>query len=139
MTARYIHTCYCTLDPEKSADAYVNKFGMKKVGGMDLGSATNHFFAAEENPSSPMLELTNNRDRTDPYDKGDGYAHIAFTEDGLEGTVARLKEEGVKVTLEPKTLTAGGHDYRIAFVEDPDGYKVELVERGTMKVEDTIQ
>jgi lactoylglutathione lyase len=43
------------------------------------------------------------------------------------------------VTLEPKTLTANGHDYRISFVEDPDGYKVELVERGTMKVGDMIQ
>jgi hypothetical protein len=53
--------------------------------------------------------------------------------------VARLKEEGVKVTLEPETLTADGHDYRIAFAEDSDGYKVALDERGTMKVEDTIQ
>jgi lactoylglutathione lyase len=43
------------------------------------------------------------------------------------------------VTLEPKMLTADGHDYKIAFIEDPDGYKIELVERGTMKVGNLIQ
>jgi catechol 2,3-dioxygenase-like lactoylglutathione lyase family enzyme len=53
----YIHTCYRIRDPQKSEDFYVNKLGMKKVGEMDLGSATNHFFAFEEDPSEPMLEL----------------------------------------------------------------------------------
>jgi lactoylglutathione lyase len=46
---------------------------MKKVGEMDLGSATNHFFAMEEDSASPMLELTHNQDRIEPYDTGDGY------------------------------------------------------------------
>jgi iron(III) transport system substrate-binding protein len=59
--------------------------------------------------------------------------------DDLEGTVATLKEQGVTVTLEPKTLTADGHYYKIAFIEDPDGYKIELVESGTMKVGNLIQ
>jgi lactoylglutathione lyase len=135
----YIHTCYRILDPARSEDFYVNKLGMMKVGEMDLGSATNHFFAFGADPSQPMLELTHNHDRTEPYDKGDGYAHVAFTVDGLEETVENLKSQGVKVTLEPKTLTAEGNDYRIAFVEDPDGYKVELVERGTMKVGEMYQ
>jgi catechol 2,3-dioxygenase-like lactoylglutathione lyase family enzyme len=87
---------------------FSNNVGMKKVGEMDLGSATNHFFALEADPSQPMLELTHNHDRTEPYDKGDGYAHVAFTVDGLEETVERLKSQGVNVTLEPKTLTADG-------------------------------
>ena len=134
MAINYVHTCYRILDPQKSEDFYVNKLGMKKIGEMDLGSATNHFFAMEEDASEPMLELTHNHDRTEPYDKGDGYAHVAFTVDDLEGTVATLKVQDVTVTLEPKTLTADGHDYRIAFIEDPDGYKIELVQRGTMKV-----
>jgi lactoylglutathione lyase len=86
-----------------------------------------------------MLELTHNHGQTEPYDKGNGYSHIAFTVDDLEGTVARLQEGGVKLTVEPKTMAVDGHDYRIAFVEDPDGYRVELVERGTMKVGDMIQ
>ena len=139
MAITYIHTCYRILEPEKSDDFYVNKLGMKKRGEMDLGSATNHFFAMEEDASSPMLERTHNHDSTEPYDKGDGYAHVAFTVDDLEGTVATLKEQGVTVTLEPKTLTADGNDYRISFIEDPDGYKIELVQRGTMKVGDMTQ
>jgi lactoylglutathione lyase len=59
--------------------------------------------------------------------------------DGLEETVETLKGQGVKVTLEPKTLSADGNAYRLAFIEDPDGYKIELVERGTMKVGDMFQ
>jgi lactoylglutathione lyase len=139
MAIGYIHTCYRILDPARSEEFYVGKLGLKKVGEMDLGSATNHFFAVEEDPSSPMLELTHNHDRTEPYEKGDGYAHVAFIVDDLEGTVEKLKGQGVKVTLEPKTLTADGNDYRISFVEDPDGYKIEFVQRGTMKVGSMMQ
>jgi lactoylglutathione lyase len=139
MTATYIHTCYRVLDPEKSEDFYVGKLGMKKLGEMDLGSATNYFYAMEADASSPMLELTHNHDRIEPYDKGDGYAHVAFTVDDLEGKVASLEEQDVTVTLQPKTLTADSHDYKIAFIEDPDGYKIELVQRQTMKVGDLIQ
>ena len=92
MATSYIHTCYRILAPARSEDFYVNKLGMKKVGEMDLGSATNHFFAMEEDPASPMLELTHNHDRTEPYDIGDGYAHVAFVVDDLEGTVEGLKD-----------------------------------------------
>lgn len=139
MTTAYIHTCYRILDPERSIDFYVNKLGMKKVGEMHFDTATNYFFAMEESPTEPMLELTHNHDRTEPYEKGDGYGHVAFVVEDLEGTVAKLKSEGVEVSLEPKTMTVEGNDYRISFVEDPDGYKVELVERGTMKVGDMVQ
>ena len=139
MAATFIHTCYRILDPARSEDFYVGKLGLRKVGEMDLGSATNHFFALEEDPSQPMLELTHNHDQTEPYDKGNGYAHVAFTVDDLEATVEDLKNQGVTVTLEPKTLTADGNDYRIAFIEDPDGYKIELVQRGTMKVGEMYQ
>jgi lactoylglutathione lyase len=106
---------------------------------MHFDTATNYFFAMDEDASEPMLELTHNHDRTEPYDKGDGYSHVAFVVDDLEGTVARLKEQGVEVAVEPKTMTVEGHGYKIAFAVDPDGYRVELVERGTMKVGDMIQ
>ena len=139
MATKYIHTCYRILDPGKSTDFYVNKLGMKKIGEMHFDTATNYFFAMEEDASEPMLELTHNHDRTEPYEKGDGYAHVAFVVDDLEGMVGRLKEQGVGVAVEPKTMTVDGHDYKIAFVVDPDGYRVELVERGTMKVGDMIQ
>ena len=139
MATSYIHTCYRIRDPQKSEDFYVNKLGMKKVGEMHFSDATNYFLAMEADPSEPMLELTHNHDRTGPYNSGDAYSHVAFTVDDLEGTVAKLKEQGVEVALEPKTMTVEGHDYHIAFIKDPDGYRVELVERGTMKVGDMIQ
>ncbi|MGB3633190.1 MAG: VOC family protein [Rubrobacteraceae bacterium] len=139
MTTKYIHTCYRILDPKTSEDFYVGKLGLNKVGEMHFDTATNYFFAVDEDASEPMLELTHNHDQDEPYEMGDGYSHVAFTVDDLEGTVAKLEEEGVEVTLQPKTMTVEGHDYKIAFVMDPDGYKIELVERGTMKVGDLIQ
>jgi lactoylglutathione lyase len=105
---------------------------MKVLGEMDLGSATTFFIAMDEDASSPMLELTHNHDRTEPYDKGN--VGVASTVDDIESTVASLKEQGVTVTVEPKMLTADGQDYEIAFIEAPDGYEIELIQRGTMKV-----
>ena len=139
MAARYIHTCYRIVDPDKSIDFYVDKMGMKKVGEMHFDTATNYFFAMEEDASEPMLELTHNHDQDEPYDLGDGYSHVAFTVEDLAGTVAELEEQGVEVALQPKTMTVEGHDYKIAFVVDPDGYRIELIERGTMKVGDIVQ
>ncbi|HYZ05555.1 MAG TPA: VOC family protein [Rubrobacter sp.] len=139
MAATYIHVCYRIMDPEKTTDFYVNKLGMQKGGRDALLRCDQLLLRHGARPSSPMLELTHNHGQTEPYDKGNGYSHIAFTVDDLEGTVARLQEGGVKLTVEPKTVAVDGHDYRIAFVEDPDGYRVELVERGTMKVGDMIQ
>ncbi len=107
---------------------------MKLVGEMHFDTATNYFFAMEESASEPMLEFTHNHDQTEPYELGSGYSHVAFTVDDLEGMVARLKEQGVEVALAPKTMTVEGHDYHIAFVVDLDGYRVELIQRGTMKV-----
>lgn len=139
MAATYIHTCYRILDPEKSIDFYVDKLGLKKIGEMHFDTATNYFFAAEADSSQPMLELTHNHGQTEPYDMGNGYSHVAFAVNDLEETVTKLEESGVEVALAPKTMTVEGHDYRISFVVDPDGYRVELVERGTMKVGDMIQ
>ena len=139
MTIGYIHTCYRITDPEKSIDFYVGKLGLKKVGEMHFDTATNYFFAVEEDSSEPMLELTHNHDRQEPYDLGDGYAHVAFVVDDLQAKVDELEEQGVEVALAPKTMTVGGHDYKISFVVDPDGYRIELVERGTMKVGNLIQ
>lgn len=139
MAATYIHTCYRILDPERSKRFYAGNLGMKLVGEMHFDTATNYFFAMEEDAAQPMLELTHNHGQTEPYDVGDGYSHVAFTVDDLEGTVSGLERAGVEVALAPKTMTVEGHDYKIAFVVDPDGYRVELIERGTMKVGDIVQ
>src|SRR3989337_276079 len=124
MSIDYVHTCYRILDPERSLDFYV-----EKVGEMHFSDASNYFFAMQADASEPMLELTHNHGQTEPYNVGDGYSHVAFIVDDLVGTVAGLEENGVEVTLQPKTMTVEGHDYRIAFVKDPDGYRIELIER----------
>ena len=139
MAAQYIHTCYRILDPARSKEFYVDKLGMKLVGEMHFDTATNYFFAMEADASQPMLELTHNHDQTEPYDLGNGYSHVAFTVEDLQGFVDGLKQQGVEVALDPKTMTVQGHDYKIAFVVDPDGYRIELIERGTMKVGDITQ
>ena len=139
MAAQYIHTCYRILDPARSKEFYVDKLGMKLVGEMHFDTATNYFFAMEADASQPMLELTHNHDQSEPYDLGNGYSHVAFTVEDLQGFVDGLKGQGVQVALDPKTMTVEGHDYKIAFVVDPDGYRIELIERGTMKVGDITQ
>lgn len=139
MAPRYIHTCYRILDPERSKEFYVDKLGMKLVGEMHFDTATNYFFAIEESAKEPMLELTHNHEQSEPYQLGDGYSHIALTVDDLESYVGDLKQRGVEVPLDPKTMTVEGHDYRIAFIADPDGYRIEVIERGTMKVGNIIQ
>ena len=139
MAPQYIHTCYRIVDPARSKEFYVEKFGMKLVGEMHFDTATNYFFAMEADASQLMLELTHNHDQTEPYDMGNGYSHVAFTVEDLSSFVDGLKQSGVEIALEPKTMTVEGHDYKIAFAVDPDGYRIELIERGTMKVGDVIQ
>ena len=98
MAVKYIHTCYRILDPEKSEGLLrSDKLGMKKVGEMHFDTATNYFFAMEEDASEPMLELTHNHDQTEPYEvPGDGYSHVAFTVDDLEESVSKLEEDGCR-------------------------------------------
>ncbi|MDP9424471.1 MAG: VOC family protein [Actinomycetota bacterium] len=139
MALQYIHTCYRILDPARSKEFYVEKFGMNLVGEMHFDTATNYFFAMEADASQPMLELTHNHDQAEPYDMGNGYSHVAFTVEDLSSFVDGLKQAGVEVALEPKTMTVEGYDYKIAFVVDPDGYRIELLERGSMKVGDITQ
>ena len=81
-------------------------------------------------PSSPFeLELTVNFGRSEPYDLGNGYGHIAIEVDDAYKTCEEVKKRGGKVTREPGPMKHG--TTVIAFVEDPDGYKIEFVQRKT--------
>ncbi len=81
-----------------------------------------------EDGDEPRLELTFNLGRTEPYDIGTGYGHIAITTDELDPTLARLAEQGIEPERPPYTVSEGGS--RLCFVRDPDDYRIEIIERG---------
>jgi len=126
--ATYLHTMYRITDPEKSR-AFYEALGFTFARDMDIVrngelEATNYFFSIGGQES--VLELTYNHDgRT--YDLGTGYGHIAVGVDGIDATLARLREQGIEPERPPYQVREGGSF--IAFVKDPDGYRIELIER----------
>jgi lactoylglutathione lyase len=125
---RYLHTMYRITDPERSR-AFYETLGFEfrreapivRNGELE---ATNYFFGAPGQEEE--LELTFNHDgRT--YEQGTGYGHVAIGVDDLDGTLARLKDAGIEPEREPYSIREGGS--RLCFVQDPDGYRIELIER----------
>ena len=125
---RFAHTCYRVLDLDRSLDFYCGALGFelqRKVPIRD--EAINAFIALPESPDTP-LELTYNLGREEPYEIGTGYGHVALLVDDLDGTLARLEQRDVRPERPPYTVRDGGS--RLCFVRDPDGYRIELIERG---------
>jgi lactoylglutathione lyase len=87
--------------------------------------ATNYFFGVPGQEEE--LELTFNHDGRS-YDLGTAYGHIAIGVDDLDGTLERLAQQGIEPEREPYRVREGGS--RLCFVQDPDGYRIELIERG---------
>ena len=126
--ASFLHTMVRITDPAKSR-AFYEALGFRFSSEMDIvrngeKEATNYFFSIGD--SENVLELTLNHDgRT--YDLGTGYGHIALAVDDLDDTLARLHEQGIDPEREPYRVREGG--LRICFVRDPDGYRIELIDR----------
>jgi lactoylglutathione lyase len=124
----FLHTMVRITDPERSR-AFYEALGFTFSRDMDIvrdgqKEATNYFFSLGGHEN--VLELTYNHDgRT--YDLGTGYGHIALAVDDLDGTLARLKEQGIEPEREPYRVREGGS--RLCFVRDPDEYRIELIER----------
>ena len=125
MTSSFVHTCIRVRDPEASV-AFYEALGFERRGRLNFDSAYNIYLGLPGD--GDRLELTVNVGREEPYDLGDGYNHIAITVDDIEATLARLAEVGVDPEKPP--YRPGGRDDLpvIAFVADPDGYRVELIE-----------
>ena len=126
--ADFLHTMVRITDPEKSRGFY-EALGFRFERDMDIVrngelEATNYFYGIGDQES--VLELTFNHDgRT--YDLGTGYGHIAVSVDDLAASLADLKEQGIEAEREPYRVREGGS--LICFVQDPDGYRIELIDR----------
>jgi lactoylglutathione lyase len=122
-----IHTCYRITDIDRSISFY-EALGFREMRRLPIrDEATNVFLGLPEDGDEPRLELTFNHGRTEPYDVGTGYGHIAITAADLDGTLARLAAQGIEPERPPYSVVDGGS--RICFVRDPDDYRIEIVER----------
>jgi len=120
-----IHTCYRVLDPDSSI-AFYEKLGLKVLRRLPIGdSAMNIFMGFEDD--GPRLELTHNFGHEEAYEIGTGYGHIAFTVDDMDAALQRLAAGGIEPERPPYTVRVGGS--KLCFVRDPDGYRIELIER----------
>ena len=123
---KYLHTMVRVSDVDASVDFYCNKLGLDQLHRMDneAGRFSLIFLAAPGNDEA-QVELTHNWD-TESYILGDAYGHIALGVDDIYNTCAGIADKGGRVVREPGPMKHG--TTVIAFVEDPDGYKVELIE-----------
>jgi lactoylglutathione lyase len=123
-----IHTCYRITDIDRSV-AFYGALGFEEKGRLPIrDEAINVFMGLPDDGAEPRLELTYNVGHDEPYDIGTGYGHIAITTSDLDTALRRLSEQGIEPERAPYTVRDGGP--RLCFVRDPDGYRIELIERG---------
>jgi len=125
--AKAIHSMIRVLDEARSMAFYEKAFGLKIADRLDFPDFTLVYLSNAESPFE--VELTINKGRTERYELGTGYGHIAFLVEDLEGEHARFEKAG----LSPRKIVAFERDglliARFFFVEDPDGYKIEVLQR----------
>jgi lactoylglutathione lyase len=126
--SQFLHTMLRVGDLQRSVDFYTKGFGMKEIRRRDVpdGKYTLSFVGYGEEDSNTLLELTYNYG-TDHYEIGSAFGHLAIGVPNVAATTETLRSFGAKVTREPGPVKFG--TTIIAFVEDPDGYKIELVQR----------
>ena len=125
---RILHTMLRVGDLEKSLQFYTEVLGMRMLRRKDYpdGKFTLAFVGYQDEVDGAVLELTHNWD-TSSYDLGNGYGHIALEVEDAYKACEEIKARGGKVTREAGPMKHG--QTVIAFVEDPDGYKIELIQR----------
>ncbi len=127
---RLLHTMLRVGDLERSLAFYTDVLGMRLLRRKDYpgGRFTLAFVGYGDERDHTVLELTHNWD-TSSYELGEGYGHIAIGVDDIHGTCAAIADRGGRVVREPGPMKHGSTV--IAFVEDPDGYRVELIQLGS--------
>ena len=120
-----IHTCYRITDAERSV-AFYEALGLEKRRESPIRDEAVNYFLGVPGQDSPELELTHNFG-VDSYELGTGYGHVAVTVEDLDGTLEQLAAQGIEPEKPPYSIREGGS--RLCFVRDPDGYRIELIER----------
>ncbi len=125
---RFLHTMLRVGDLDESIRFYCDHFGMKLLRRKDFpgGEFTLAFLGYGDESDHTVLEFTHNWGRSD-YELGDAFGHIAIGVEDIHAVCDGMREAGVTITREPGPMKHGSTV--IAFVEDPDGYKVELIQR----------
>jgi lactoylglutathione lyase len=119
-----IHTCYRIGDIDRSV-AFYEALGMHELGRFPIRDEAINVFMGFDG-DGPRLELTYNHG-VDSYELGTGYNHIAITVDDLDEVLPKLAAKGIEPEKPPYRVREGGS--RLCFVRDPDGYRIELIER----------
>src|SRR6201999_1194613 len=122
--AKFVHTCIRVRDLDASCRFY-GLLGFEHRGQLNFESAFNVYLGLPGD--GDVLELTVNVGRTDPYDLGDGYNHMALIVEDLDGVLRKLAAEGIEPE-KPPYAPGDREEYRICFVADPDGYRIELID-----------
>ena len=126
--AKMIHSMIRVTDEDRSLDFYGKAFGLEVAERIPFESFTLVYLSNEE--TGFELELTVNKGRDTPYDLGDGYGHLALSVDDLDAEHARMVEAGLTPN-DVKTMQRDGKPFaRFFFIADPDGYKIEVLQRG---------
>jgi lactoylglutathione lyase len=128
---RILHTMIRVGDLQRAVDFYTGVLGMRLLRKTDYpgGRFTNAFVGYDDESKAAVLELTHNWD-TKSYDLGNGYGHVAIEVEDAARACDEVRQRGGKVTREAGPMKHG--TTVIAFVEDQDGYKIELIERKTL-------
>jgi lactoylglutathione lyase len=126
---RLLHTMIRVRDLDASLQFYTDLLGMKLLRKRDYptGKFTLAFVGYGDESSNTVIELTHNWDQTEPYNLGSAFGHLAVGVPDVYKTCERLASAGVKIPRPAGPMAHGGSV--IAFIEDPDGYRIELVQR----------
>lgn len=130
MTNRVLHVMIRVRDLDASLDFYTRLLGMTLFRRADYpgGRFTLAFVGYGDEATGAAIELTHNWDQETPYETGTGFGHVAIGVADIHRTCDRLAGEGVAIPRPPGPMKHGSTV--IAFIEDPDGYRIELIERG---------
>jgi lactoylglutathione lyase len=128
-TSRFLHTMLRVKDLDKSLQFYTEQLGMKLLRKRDYptGKFTLAFVGYGDETDSTVVELTHNWDQKEPYSLGSGFGHLAVGVPDVYKACERLASAGVKIPRPAGPMAHGGSV--IAFIEDPDGYRIELIQR----------